>query len=174
MKHYLSFIIYHLSFRHAVLAVMTVSAIFTASTLLAKNVVTPQMYMFGFAASFNDTIVHFTEIQQVDSTWTDQKGRFLLGRDNYSYQLRDYLTNQLKMPNRTCIVVFNKNKKKLEKHYLKMKRQYDGPKVTGFDIRTISTQDFRFLPINMSVKEETPVVQKPEKKKKSKKAKKQK
>ncbi len=174
MKHYLSFIIYHLSFRHAVLAVMTVSSLFMASTLQAKNVIAPQMYMFGFAASFNDTIVHFTEIQQVDSTWTDAKGKFLLGRDNYSYQLRDYLASKLKMYNRTCVVVFNKDKKKLEKRYLKMKRKYDSPKVTGFDIRTISVQDFRFRPINMNATEETPVAKKPAKKKKSKKAPKQK
>ena len=155
-----------------VLAIMMVSAIFTASTLQAKNVVAPQMYMFGFAASFNDTIVHFTEIQQVDSTWTDQKGKFLLGRDNYSFQLRDYLANKMKMPNRTCVVVFNKNKKKLEKHYLKMKRQYANPKVNGFDVRIISTQDFTFRPINMSPLTEETIEQQPEKKKKSKKKKK--
>ncbi len=160
MRHYAKYL--------AVLAVIASS--FFTQHVQAKNEIAPQMYMFGFAASFNDTIVHFTEIQQVDSTWINQK-KFLLGRDNYSYQLRDYLANKLRMPNRTCIVVFNQNKKKLEKKYLKMKRKYTDLKANGFDVRNISTQDFHFRPINMSVEVEEPAIQKPEKKKDKKKEK---
>ena len=160
MRHYAKYL--------AVLAVIASS--FFTQHVQAKKEIAPQMYMFGFAASFNDTIVHFTEIQQVDSTWINQK-KFLLGRDNYSYQLRDYLANKLRMPNRTCIVVFNQNKKKLEKKYLKMKRKYTDLKANGFDVRNISTQDFHFRPINMSVEVEEPAIQKPEKKKDKKKEK---
>ena len=39
----------------------------------AKHVVVPKMYMFGFAASFNDTIVHFTNVIEVDSVWMESK-----------------------------------------------------------------------------------------------------
>ena len=161
MRHYTKYML--------VLAVMTVSALFTASSLQAKNEITTRMYLFGFAASFNDTIVHFTEIQQVDSAWTDTKKRFLLGRDNYSYQLRDYLASKMRMPNRTCVVIFNKNKKKLEKHYLKMKRKYEDKKTSNFDVRIISPQEFSFHAINMKVETEEQPVQKPEKIKKKKK-----
>ena len=68
MRHYAKYL--------AVLAVIASS--FFTQHVQAKNEIAPQMYMFGFAASFNDTIVHFTEIQQVDSTWINQK-KFLLG-----------------------------------------------------------------------------------------------
>lgn len=109
------------------------------------------MYMFGFAASFNDTIVHFTDIQMVDSVWTDSKTEFLLGRENYSYQLRDYLAAH-QMPHRTCIVVYNKDRKKLEKKFLKMRKLYNQPKKgqRQFDIRYIESRDMQFKPVDMS------------------------
>lgn len=134
----------------------------------AKNEVVPQVYMFGFAASFNDTIVHFTEVQTVDSVWIEQKKKFLLGRDNYSYQLQNYLTNHKNMPNRTCVVVFDLNKKKLEKKYLKLKRKYDDKKANNFDVRIIATQDFRFQTIDIGnvTEEEAQPAAKPAKPKK--------
>ena len=99
----------------------------TATTAQAKRE-PASVFMFGFAASFNDTIVHFTEIQQVDSTWTDAKGKFLLGRDNYSLQLRQFLADQEQMPNRTCIVVYGLKREQVEKKLLKMRHLYTTPK----------------------------------------------
>ena len=72
-------------------------------------------YAFGFAASFNDSTVYFTDIQVLDSAWLNEKNDFLVSRDNYSYQLRDYLASEQQMPRRTCIVYAGKNKKKVEK-----------------------------------------------------------
>ena len=60
----------------------------------AKKVQVPKMYIFGFAASFNDTIVHFTNVQEIDSAWIEKKNNFLQTRELYSYQLRDFLANQ--------------------------------------------------------------------------------
>ena len=94
----------------------------------AKKTVVPRIYMFGFAASFNDTIVHFTSVQAVDSAWMDMKSKFLLGRDNYSYQLRDFLSEQEQMPNRTCIVVYGLKREKVEKKLLKLRHLYTTPK----------------------------------------------
>jgi len=130
---------------------MAAAMLLIVTTASAKKEVTPRMYMFGFAASFNDTIVHFTDIQAVDSVWTDSKTNFLLGRENYSYQLRDYLANQ-QMPHRTCIVVFNKDRKKLEKKFLKLRRLYTQPKKgqRHFDIRYIEAKDMKFHAVDMS------------------------
>jgi len=72
----------------------TLAVLGIASTASAKKVAVPKMYMFGFAASFTDSIVHFTDIQEVDSAWIDTKSKFLLSREEYSYQLRDYLNEQ--------------------------------------------------------------------------------
>ena len=42
----------------------------------AKNIMIPKAYMFGFVASFNDSIVFFTDIQEVDSVWVQEKRNF--------------------------------------------------------------------------------------------------
>lgn len=128
--------------RYAFLAVVML----VASTATAKKVVVPQMYMFGFAASFNDTIVHFTNIQKVDSVWVDAKTKFLADREVYSSQLQQYLTNQ-KMPYRTCVVVYAETREKAEKKYLKLRRLYVSPKKDHgqrYEVRYIEDDKFRF------------------------------
>lgn len=130
---------------------MAALMLLTMTTAEAKKVVTPKMYMYGFAASFNDTIVHFTNVQEIDSVWIDSKNKFLLGRENYSYQLRDYLNSQ-EMPYRTCIVVYHQDRQKLEKKYLKMKRLYtkgkDGKE--HYEVRYIEDNQFHFQSVDMS------------------------
>ena len=59
----------------------------------AKVVCVPKLYAFGFSASFNDSIVYFTDIQEIDSAWINEKTKFLISRDNYSYQLKNYFNN---------------------------------------------------------------------------------
>jgi hypothetical protein len=117
----------------------------------AKNGVEPKMYMFGFAASFNDTIVHFTDVQEVDSAWMNNRNGFLLGREFYSGQLRDYLRNQQQMTARTCLIMFSKSRSKAEKKLVKLRKLYtnskDGKK--HFDVRYLSESDFHFKAVNM-------------------------
>ena len=52
--------------RHITLAAVLMAALAFVPTL-AQNRVVPKAYMFGFAASFTDSIVFFTDIQEVDS-----------------------------------------------------------------------------------------------------------
>lgn len=140
-----------------ILAALLIVAATAPAVITAKNVKLPKIYMFGFAASFNDTIVHFTEIQAVDSVWTDSKTHFLLGRENYSNMLRNYLDQQLKMPHRTCIVIADRNRKRVLKKYLKMKKLYaaEGKKVKNHnDIRTIATSEFQFKAPDIDYNEE--------------------
>ena len=99
--------------RHiAIGAALTMLLALSYSAAQAKNVVEKKAYMFGFSASFNDSIVYFTTIQEVDSVWFTQKKNMLAGRSNYSNQLRDYCNDKLNQPKRTCIVVGNKSLKK--------------------------------------------------------------
>lgn len=116
-----------------------------------KNSQVQKIYIFGMAASFTDTIVHFTPIEEVDSAWIEKK-QFLLGREEYSYQLREYLASKLLMPQRTCIVVYDEKRKKLEKKYARMMRLYTTPPKKGrsYDVRHIEQKDFRFTSVNMS------------------------
>ena len=82
------------------------------------------VYLFGMAASFNDSIVHFTTVQKVDSAWMSKKSKFLLGRENYSHQLRQYLADSMAMPHRTAWLFFSSKKETMEKKRDKMIRLY--------------------------------------------------
>lgn len=86
-----------------------------------------KVYMFGFAASFNDSTVYFTDIQEVDSAYYDTKTKFLYGREDYSASLREHLQNQgFETP--TCVTSFAFKRKDLEKKYAKMRKKYDASK----------------------------------------------
>ncbi len=137
----------------------------------AKRVVVPKMYMFGFAASFNDTIVHFTDVIEVDSVWIESKNKFLLGRNYYSHQFRDYLGQKENLPLRTCVTVYAPSRAKAEKKLLKMKRLYTQSKdhQSYFDVRVIDAGAFKYQTVNIAqyeaVDEKSPKPSKAEKKK---------
>ena len=124
------------------------------------------IYIFGVSASFNDSIVFFTDIQQVDSVWLQDKKGFLAGRSNYAAQLREFFTNGFNLNNRTCVVICNTDRKKVEKKYAKMKKQYTEKNANKYDVHYIDINDFRFRPVNMEEGEDTPA---PPKKKNDKK-----
>lgn len=127
-------------------------AVGTFGSASAKRVVAPEMYMFGFAASFADTIVCFTDIQRVDSAWIEKKSKFLQSRDMYAYQLRTFLSQTKQLPNRTCVVFYHKNRAKLEKKYVKMRRLYTTNRKgrQHFDVRFLDAGEFKFKSINLS------------------------
>ena len=145
-------------------ATLTMLLLATYTTVKAKNYMAPKAYMFGFVASFNDSIVYFTDIQQVDSVWFTQKKDMLAGRSNYSSQLRNYCADKLDLPRRTCVVVGDMKLKKVEKKYEKMKKMYLQNKKTTYDVRFIREDEFKFQAINMADSNDE-VVAKPEKKK---------
>lgn len=102
------------------------------------------VYMYGFAASFNDSTVYFTEVQQMDSAFVDTKTNFLYSRNNYSYQLRDYLAGQ-GFANATCVTSYALTRKEAEKKYLALRKRYlEGGRYT---IKYLKAADFSFLPI---------------------------
>lgn len=107
-----------------VLRIALALAIVAISSLAAQAKVEPTTaYMFGFASSFNDSTVYITSVQKVDSVYLSHKNLFLEGRDNYSFQLRDYLES-IGEPKRTCIVMFDRNFKKAEKKWTKLYERY--------------------------------------------------
>ncbi len=99
------------------------------------------VYVFGLAASFNDSIVYYTEIQVLDSVSLDKEG-FLPRRELYSYQLKNYLEYELKKPNYTCMIYFSENKKKLEKEAVKVKANYQ--KSNSTTLQAIEPTQFTF------------------------------
>ncbi len=88
--------------------------------------VPPQMtvYMFGFAASFVDSVAYITDVQQVDSAYVEKKSGFLADRTLYSSQLSGFLLTEMKQENMTCAVFWDKSKTKVEKKYAKVVKSY--------------------------------------------------
>lgn len=121
-----------------------------AASVSAKQLKTDKLYMFGFSASFKDSVVYVTDIQNVQGAWIDTKTKFLLGRDEYSRQLKNYLTDQLQQPKRVCLVFFEMSRKKAEKQYLKLMKKYK----KGYEIRYLNATEFKFEAIDASDDEE--------------------
>ena len=117
----------------------------------AKTVKARHMYIFGFAASFKDSVVYMTEIQDVQGALYDTKTKFLLGRDSYSDQLKTYFKEKKQMSDRVCMVMFSTSKKKAEKKYLKLRKKYVGDKKrpSTYEVRYVTTQDFQFEPVGL-------------------------
>lgn len=140
--------------------------ILAASFASAQNAIVQRIYAYGFSASFQDSIVYFTEIQQIDSAYIQPKTKFLDSRESYSYQLRDYFAGQGDK-NRTCIIVFALERKDIEKKYLKMKNKYI--KSGDFDIRYLTKEQFQFTAVSPTQIIEDESSDKPVKEKKKKK-----
>lgn len=132
-------------FRKHVFLVIAFFVAINVQTVSAKLKNTP-IYIYGFAASFNDSIVYFTEIQEIADASIDIKNKFLYGRDAYSYQLKTYLQN-IGREYPTCITAFATSKKAIEKKYLKMRKKYINK--GSHNIQYIKASDFKYTKINI-------------------------
>jgi len=139
--------------RYALL--MTAGLIITAAASAAPKM--KKVYLYGFAASFNDSTVYFTNIHSVDSAWLASGTNFLMSRDNYAYQFRDYLQSK-DFKNPTAVVVWSDNMKKAEKKYKKFLAKYQNPKKGArYIVKFVPLSDFKFkaiTPYEVEKKEE--------------------
>lgn len=99
------------------------------------------VYIYGFASSFNDSTVYFTEVQQVDSAELEHKTKFLYNRSGYSNQLESYLES-VGVPHTTCVTFFGTNRKAVETKYLKLRQRY--LKNNRFNIKYIEKSQFAY------------------------------
>ena len=128
-----------------VLLILTLTV--AATKAEAKIVIAEHMYMFGFSASFTDSTLYITDIQDVQGVSYESKTKFLFGRDSYSNQLKEFLAEKKGQPNRVCIVFFEVNKKKAEKKYQKLKKKYTGKDGVVYGLQYLSSDEFTFTPI---------------------------
>lgn len=122
---------------------LTAVMLLTVMTVSAKGSKKQTVYMFGFSASFNDSIIYFTPVQELQGYIADNRTHFLVNRDQYSYQLKDYFENRGQL-NRTCVTVYSTERKKLEKKYQKMKEKYTTKSKNKFDVVYLTDTDFKF------------------------------
>lgn len=114
---------------------------------------TKRVYVYGMAISFNDSTVYMTDIQTLDSAAVKSKTGFLYGRDNYSYQLRDYLKSKgFQTP--TCETTFSVKKKDIEKKFIAAKKRYGNGKYT---LKHITPNEFQYTVITLDVDDEKPM-----------------
>lgn len=113
--------------------------VLTLCSAFSKKDASKPVYMYSVSASFLDTVVYITDIQLVDSVKLE-KG-LLPNWSAYSYQLKNYLEQVERLPNRTCAVYFSEDKKKLEKEALKLKNKYLKNKIM---IKSVNPEQFKF------------------------------
>lgn len=120
------------------------------SEIQAKRMKMPQMYMYGFSASFQDSIVYLTDVQEVANVWYDTKTKFLIERQQYSYQLKNYLATSRQQPNRVCVVMFAPTRKEAEKKFIKLRKEYTVKAKGKYDVRYLTTDDFKFEAVELN------------------------
>ncbi len=81
------------------------------------------VYMFGFAASFKDSVAYITDVQAIDTAYVFKNG-FLADRSLYSMQLYSFISYNFGKDEITCAVFFGTKKSKIEKKYLKVRKKY--------------------------------------------------
>ena len=139
------------------LAAMSVSASNKKATI----------YAFGFSASFNDSTVYFTDVQQINNATIESKNNFLQNRTEYAEQLRDYF-NSIGLEHRTCTISYGLTQKDAEKKLVKLRKRYS--KGGRYKINYLNGSDFKFKAINRedsSTELTTPQVNENKKKKNS-------
>lgn len=100
-----------------------------------------RVYMYGVAINFNDSIVHLTDVQHLDSVVINLDGA-LQNYANYSQQLKVYLEETLGKTNQTCAVIYSDKKKKLEKRFIKTRKKFQSDK--DKNLYRIGTDAFSF------------------------------
>lgn len=143
-------------------------AAFATQEATAKSKQVPQIYVFGFSASFNDSTVYITDIQTVDSAWIDSKTKFLVNRDDYTYQMNSFFEEK-GQKNRTSILFYDTKKKALQKKFEKIKKRYMGK--DEYNVRYLPGEEFTFAAVapDEEYTVEEPAPAKKEKAKKGKK-----
>lgn len=128
-----------LNLKHGVLTAFT---LFCMSASSFAKVERTTVYMFGFSASFTDSVAYVTDMQQLDSAYIEAKQNFLIDRVVYSDQLQTYLEAMNLMQNCTCTVFFDTKKSKLEETYEKIRKRYIEDK--GIVLKTLEPGAFKF------------------------------
>lgn len=98
--------------------------------------------MFGFAASFADSVVLITDVQLIEPAYIETSTKFLYDRSLYSLQLQNFCEEKLNMPRTTCAVFFGTKRKSVEKIKEKVRKRYLKSNIVS--VQTLT--EFKFYP----------------------------
>jgi len=143
---------------------LTAVAFLACMALPASAKMVDKVYVFGLAASFNDSLVYITDIFEVDSAYIeDNRTHFLLNRGDYSYQLCNYF-RQKGLGDRTCVTYWAMDAKSIEKQYAKVKKLYTEKSKDRYNVQFLTAKDFRYTAVKPAEAQEDAQPAKKEKK----------
>lgn len=99
------------------------------------------IYMFAYGTSFNDTTIYLSTVEVVKNATLEQKTNFLNNRLSYSNAFKQFLDVKYSGIHTTA-VFFNVKREKLEKMYLKIRRNTQ--KSRAMRLVEVPASDFRF------------------------------
>lgn len=99
------------------------------------------IYMFAYGTSFNDSTIYLSTVEVVKNATLEQKTNFLNNRLSYSNAFKQFLDVKYSGIHTTA-VFFNVKREKLEKMYLKIRRNTQ--KSRTMRLVEVPTSDFRF------------------------------
>lgn len=102
------------------------------------------VYMVGVCMSLVDSTIFITDMHRVDSVTIENKTNFLMDRQLYSLQLKQYVESQYKGGPYIPVVYSGLKRKKMERRYLSLHKRY----VQSKELRMylIDQSQFRFKP----------------------------
>lgn len=100
------------------------------------------IYMFAYGTSFNDSTIYLSTVEVVKNATLEQKTNFLNNRLSYSNAFKQFLDVKYSGIHTTA-VFFNVKREKLEKMYLKIRRNTQ--KSRAMRLVEVPVSDFRFL-----------------------------
>ena len=119
-------------------------ALWAASALAGGKNRVATVYAFGFASSFSDSTVYFTDVMPIDSASVEEKTGFLLSRAEYVDQLRAYMQEK-HGARMVCVLTFAEKRKDAEKKFVALRKRY--MKKPGYEVKYIAPADFTFRPV---------------------------
>lgn len=99
------------------------------------------IYMFAYGTSFNDSTIYLSPVEVVKNATLEQKTNFLNNRLSYSNAFKQFLDVKYSGIHTTA-VFFNVKREKLEKMYLKIRRNTQKSK--AMRLVEVPVSDFRF------------------------------
>lgn len=99
------------------------------------------IYMFAYGTSFNDSTIYLSTVEVVKNATLEQKTNFLNNRLSYSNAFKQFLDVKYSGIHTTA-VFFNVKREKLEKMYLKIRRNTQ--KSRTMRLVEVPASDFRY------------------------------
>lgn len=111
--------------------------------LLAVAAKAENVYVYGIAFSPTDSVTYLTDIRILENVKLQKKTKFLQSRNEYSIQLKQYMSEQ-GLDHYVCAVVFKPTYKSLYKDYVNYKKYLTKRNLV---ISTIDQMKFQFRAI---------------------------